>query len=256
METIVLLYALLFGLIIGSFLNVCIYRIPNNISIAWPPSACPKCKSRIKWYDNIPILSYIILGAKCRNCKEKISLEYPLVEATTGLLTVLFVWKFGLTWWTPCVLIAVYSLIALSVIDMKTMTIPDRFSIGLAVFGILTSFLNPAFNGAPFDKFIASLIAAAVGFFGTWGLALLGEFAFKKEAMGGGDIKLMAGIGALSGIFGLVNALIISSFAGIFYFGVLVLLRKPLDNGAIPFGPFLSVGLLVNLLMPGTLFFY
>lgn len=255
-DILLLTYSLLFGLIIGSFLNVCIYRIPAKISIAWPPSACPKCKSKIKWYDNVPVLSYLILRGKCRNCKEKISIQYPIVELFTGLLTVLFVLQFGISIWTPLVLFIIYCLIVLSVIDIKIMIIPDRFSIGLTLFGIMVCFFNPAFTGVPFDKFLSSLGGAAIGFFGLWALAVLGQVVFKKEAMGGGDIKLMAAIGALSGGFGVLNALVVSSFAGILYFGVLVLLRRPVENGAIPFGPFLSAGLLFNLFFPGGMLFY
>ena len=253
---ILFFYALLFGLVIGSFLNVCIYRIPNNMSIVFPPSSCPKCKSKIKWYDNIPVLSFIILRAKCRNCGQKISFEYPAIELLTGLLTVLFVWRFGISWWTPAVLTVVYCLITLSVIDMHTMIIPDRFSIGLTVFALAFSFLNPAFSGTPWDKFISALIGGSIGFFGLWALAIFGQFVFKKESMGGGDIKLMAAIGALAGWMGVINTLVVSSFAGIAYFGVLMLLKKDLGDRTIPFGPFLSVGLLVNLLMPGQMLFY
>ena len=180
---ILLSYALVFGLVIGSFLNVCVYRIPNKMSIAFPPSACPKCKSRIKWYDNIPVLSFIILRGKCRNCKQPISYEYPVIESLTGLLTLLFVWKFGLAWWTAAVLLSVYCLIILSMIDLHTMTIPDRFSIGLSVFALLVSFINPAFEGTLGARFVSSLIGAAIGFFGMWGFALFGQFVFKKESM-------------------------------------------------------------------------
>lgn len=246
----ILCVAFVFGLVIGSFLNVCVYRIPAKMSIVWPPSSCPKCQSRIKWYDNIPILSYLILGGKCRSCKEKISLEYPIVEFLTACLTLLFVWKIGLTLWLPFALIVLYSLIVLSVIDIKLMIIPDRFSLGLIVFGLACAFANPAFSGGVGDRIISSLIGGAVGFFGLWLTAIIGQLIFKKEAMGGGDIKLMGAIGALSGWIGVINALIVSSFAGIFYFGVLMLLKKPAENNAIPFGPFLSVGLIVNLLLP------
>jgi leader peptidase (prepilin peptidase)/N-methyltransferase len=136
---------------------------------------------------------------------------------------------------------------------MQHMIIPDRFSLGLIVFGLAVSFLNPAFFGEPFDKFLSSLWGGCAGFFGMWAVALIGLLIFKREAMGGGDIKLMGAIGALSGWAGVINTLIISSFTGILYFGILILLRKPLDNGTtIPYGPFLAVGLLVNLYYPAT----
>jgi len=170
-------------------------------------------------------------------------------------MTALFIFKFGLTLWAAFALFAVYCLIILSVIDMRFMIIPDRFSLGLIVFGLAVSFANPAFSGGGWERFLSALIGGGAGFFGMWGVALIGTFLFRKEAMGGGDIKLMGAIGALSGVLGVVNALVISSFAGIFYFGILVLLRRPLANGTIPFGPFLSVGLLFNLYFPAMVFF-
>lgn len=255
MTAAILIISFIFGLMIGSFLNVCIYRIPKDMSLVWPGSACPKCGAKIKWYDNVPVFSWLFLRAKCRACKAGISAQYPAVELFTGLITVLFVYKFGLTLWAGFALAAVYCLIALSVIDMQIMIIPDRFSIGLIVFGLAVSFSNPAFSGGVWQRLLSSFIGAVVGFFGLWGIALIGTLLFRKEAMGGGDIKLMGAIGALSGVMGVVNALIISSFAGLFYFGVLILLRRPADNGTIPFGPFLSVGLLFNLYFPVMNFF-
>ncbi|MDR1124390.1 MAG: prepilin peptidase [Elusimicrobiota bacterium] len=251
----ILAYSFVFGLIAGSFLNVCIYRIPKKLSIVWPGSSCTQCGTKIKWYDNIPLLSWLLLRGKCRGCGAKISFQYPAVELFTAVITVLFVHKYGLGLWAPCALFAVYCLIILSVIDMRLMIIPDRFSIGLIVYGLAVCFINPAFEGAAVARFLSSFGGACAGFFGMWAVALIGTFVFKKEAMGGGDVKLMGAIGALSGVIGVVNALIISSFAGIFYFGILVLLGKPLDNGtSIPFGPFLSVGLLFNLYFPAVIF--
>lgn len=251
METIfIAVLFFIFGAIIGSFLNVCIYRIPANISIVWPASHCPKCNKPIKWYDNIPIISYLILRAKCRNCKAKISFQYPAVEFFTAFFTTLFFFAFGLTSWTFCALICLYALIVLSVIDLKTYTIPDTFSLGLIVFGLAVSFINPAFSGSLGAKFLASLIAALVGFFGSWGLAILCSAMIKKEALGGGDIKLMGGIGALCGCIGMANVLMLASILGLICFIILGLLKKTPKDGAIPFGPFLSAGLLIVLLYP------
>ncbi len=147
MDTLILVFAAVFGLLFGSFLNVCIYRIPREKSIVWPPSSCPGCNARIKWYDNIPVLSYVWLLGKCRNCKQPISLQYPTVELLTGLLTFLFVWRLGISVWTFVVLAAVYALIILSVIDLEIMIIPDRFSLGLIGLGILFAWSNPNFAG-------------------------------------------------------------------------------------------------------------
>lgn len=249
-DIFILVLSFILGMVIGSFLNVCIYRIPAKISIVWPASHCFNCNTKIKWYDNIPVLSFLVLGGKCRNCKSKISFQYPLVEFITGCLTVLFVWKTGINLWLPFALVTLFSTIVLSVIDIKTMEIPNRFSLGLIIVGLAGSFFNPAFDGTLWERFLSSLIGGAVGFFGLWLTAVIGSAIFKKEAMGGGDIKLMGAIGALTGWIGVVNSLIIASFTGIIYFGILMLLKKKIENNAIPFGPFLSAGLLVCMLMP------
>ena len=166
MEGLILFFSALFGLIIGSFLNVCIYRIPQNKSIVWPPSFCPKCGAHIKFYDNIPVISYILLWGKCRRCKAPISCQYPLVEALTGLLTVLFVWRWGLSGWTAVLLTAVYCLIILSAIGLALMIIPDRFSLGLIVLGLGFCWLNPNFYGRGWGRFFASFSGGGLGFFG------------------------------------------------------------------------------------------
>ena len=232
LQIFTLVFAGLFGLIFGSFFNVCIYRIPRDKSIVWPGSFCPKCNTPIRWYDNIPVFSYLFLRGKCRKCKEPISLQYPLVELLTGVLTV--------------VLAAVYALIILSVIDLELMIIPDRFSLGLIVLGLAFAWCNPNFSGVWWQKEIASLIGAAAGFLGVLALALIGTWAFKKEAMGGGDVKLMGSIGALLGWEGVITTVIMGSFFGLLY-ALYVMIRHGKKGGdAIPFGPFLSLGALVN----------
>ncbi|MBR3899724.1 MAG: prepilin peptidase [Elusimicrobiaceae bacterium] len=247
METLILVFATIFGLIIGSFLNVCIYRIPRNKSIVWPPSGCPKCGKHIAFYDNIPLLSYLILWGKCRHCKAPISCQYPIVEFITGALTLLFVWHWGLTPWTAVLLTAVYCLIILSVIDLELMIIPDRFSLGLIVLGLATFALNPNFAGTLLDRFLQSLLGAGVGFFGTLAVALLGYVMFKKEAMGGGDVKLMGGIGAFVGWEGVITTIIFASALGLVYSVFLMIFKGKGKGDAIPFGPFLSAGALINM---------
>lgn len=247
METMVLCFAALFGLVIGSFLNVCIYRIPQNKSIVWPASFCPKCGKPIKFYDNIPVLSYILLWGKCRQCKAPISCQYPVVELLTAGLTVLFVWHGGLAWWTAVQLVTVYCLITLSVIDLEKMIIPDRFSLGLIVLGLAVSWLNPNFAGSGWSRFLESLLGAGVGFLGTLGVALLGFVMFKKEAMGGGDVKLMGGIGALVGWQGVITTVVFASALGLIYSVFLMIFKGKGKGDAIPFGPFLSAGALINL---------
>lgn len=256
METFILVMAGLFGLIFGSFLNVCIYRIPRNKSIVWPPSGCPKCNAPIKWYDNIPVLSFLFLRGKCRTCKNPISWQYPIVELGTALLTVLCAARFGLTPWMFVVLAAVYALIALSVIDMELMIIPDRFSLGLIVWGLLFAWLNPNFEGLWWQKELSSLLGAGVGLFGVLAIALIGTWIFKKDAMGGGDVKLMGGVGALIGWQGVITTLVMASFFGLIYAVFLMIFKGKKGGDAIPFGPFLSLGALINLfylITPGML---
>ena len=247
METLILTFAGIFGLIFGSFLNVCIYRIPRDKSIVWPPSGCPKCNAPIKWYDNIPLLSFIFLRGKCRNCKNPISWQYPIVEFVTGLLTVFCVWRFGLTPWTFVVIAAIYALIALSVIDLELMIIPDRFSLGLIGLGLVTAWLNPNFSGVWWQKELASLLGAGVGLFGVLAIALIGTWIFKKDAMGGGDVKLMGGVGALIGWQGVLTTIVMASFFGLIYALFLMIFKGKKGGDAIPFGPFLSLGALINL---------
>ena len=174
-------------------------------------------------------------------------MQYPLVEALTGILTVLFVWRWGITPWTAVLLITVYCLIILSVIDIQLMIIPDRFSIGLIVFGLAVSFLNPNFEGTAWQHFLQSLLGAGVGFFGTLAMALLGYALFRKEAMGGGDVKLMGGIGALLGWQGVITTIVFASVFGLIYSLYLMIFKGKKRGDAIPFGPFLSMGALINL---------
>ena len=247
MTTLTLVFAFLFGLIFGSFLNVCIYRIPREKSVAWPPSACPHCNAPIAWYDNIPLLSFLILRGKCRKCKGPISWQYPLVELITALLITLVIWRFGLSVWGVAVAVAVCALICLSVIDLEFMIIPDRFSLGLIVWGILFAWANPNFSGVWWQKELYAVWGAAVGLLGVLAIALIGTWLFKKEAMGGGDVKLMSGVGALLGWQGVITTIVLGSFLGLAYAIFLMFLKGKKRDDAIPFGPFLSLGALINL---------
>jgi leader peptidase (prepilin peptidase)/N-methyltransferase len=227
----------IFGLVMGSFLNVCIYRIPLEKSIVFPPSSCTVCNSKIKWYDNIPILSYILLGGKCRNCKHKISPIYPTIEAISGILTLLIYLEYGLSLQSAAYLIFTYALIVGSFIDLKYYIIPDRISLGLIVAGLLFSYFLPI--GLKW-----SFIGAASGFIILYLVAIFGKLAFKKDAMGGGDIKLLSGIGAFLGIKGVLFTLFFSSFLGSFVGIALILLGKKELSSKIPFGPYLSLAAL------------
>ena len=223
-----------FGLVIGSFLNVCIYRIPIGKSIVYPPSSCPSCNARIKWYDNIPVLSYIALSGKCRNCGSKISPIYPAVELLTGILTLLIFLKYGFSLRTCAFLIFSYALVAGSFIDIKHYIIPDSISLGLIAVGIAFSYFLPI-------GIKNSFIGAAGGFLLLYLVALLGQIIFKKEAMGGGDIKLLGGIGAFIGIKGVLFTLFFASFLGSIVGILLILIGKKDLTSRLPFGPYLSL---------------
>ncbi|WP_022670525.1 prepilin peptidase [Hippea alviniae] len=233
------LVVFLFGLVIGSFLNVCIYRIPLGKSIVFPPSSCPVCDRRIKWYDNIPVISYILLGGRCRYCKSRISLVYPAVELLTAVITVGVYKKFGLDINTLFYLLFCYMLIVGSFVDFKHYIIPDRISLGLMVLGLVFGYFA--------HRFLFSLYGLVFGFALLYFVAVLGKLLFKKEAMGGGDIKLLGGIGAFVGIKGVLFVLFFSSLIGSLVGIALIIAKKTEMSGRIPFGPYLSFAALIYL---------
>ncbi len=240
-----------FGLVFGSFLNVCIYRLPREKSIVWPASFCPNCSTPIKPYDNIPIIGFLLLGGKCRACKAPISWRYPVIEGIAGALTVLYTLRhYEHLAWLPVVLAAVYALLVLAVIDIDFMIIPDELSLGLLGLGLAASWLNPAFSGSGWRHLLSSAVGAGVGFFLVWGMAVAGEWVFKKEAMGGGDVKLMAGIGALLGWQGAICTLLLGSLFGSVYGIALMISKRAGRSQPIPFGPFLALGAAINLYIP------
>ena len=228
-----------FGLIMGSFLNVCIYRIPRNKSIVYPPSSCPACGSKIKWYDNIPILSYIILKGKCRVCNSKISPVYPIVELLAAFYSLLVYLRFGLTIDTVFYLIFGYMLIVASFIDLFHLIIPDRISLGLTVSGLVFGFIN--------HDILHSVFGFVFGFVLLYIIAVLGKAIFKKEAMGGGDIKLLGAIGTFVGVKGVLFTLFVASFLGSAVGISLIALGEVKLSQRIPFGPYLSVSAAIYL---------
>ncbi len=230
----------IFGLIVGSFLNVCIYRIPLGKSIVYPPSSCPSCGVRIKWYDNIPVLSYILLKGRCRNCMERISILYPAVELLSGILSAAIYLKYSLTLQTAAYLLLTYALIVASFIDLKHYIIPDTISIGLIVVGIGISHFVPI-------GLKASIAGAVFGFVLLYIVATLGKKAFKKEAMGGGDIKLLSGIGAFIGIKGVLFTLFVASLLGSVVGIVLIAMGRSYLGARLPFGPYLSAAAITYL---------
>ena len=236
----------IFGSMIGSFLNVCIYRMPKNESIVFPASHCPNCKKNIFWYDNIPILSYLILAGKCRSCKSKISFRYPLVEALTALLlTVLFI-AFRISPKFFAYSIMSCGLIVATFIDFEIQEIPDEISLGGLVVGLLLALLFPSILGeaSRVHGLLNSLIGAVVGGGAIYSLGVFGKFAFKKEAMGGGDVKLMAMIGSIIGWKLVLLTFFIAPFLGVVP-GIISKFKSGAET--IPYGPFLSLAAIISI---------
>ena len=232
----------LLGAIVGSFLNVCIYRIPAGESIVRPRSRCGSCGSSIKWYQNVPIFSFLALRGRCAACGARISWRYPLVEALTGGLFALLVFRFGPQPFVPVLMLLVAILVAITFIDLDHQIIPDVISLPGIAIGFLGSFLLPWVSWS--DSLLGLLLGG-----GSLYLVAAGYSLFTgKEGMGGGDIKLLAMIGAFLGWKAVLPIVFFSSVFGTLV-GVPVMLVKRADGKlAIPFGPFLSAGAIVYLL--------
>jgi leader peptidase (prepilin peptidase)/N-methyltransferase len=229
-------FILVLGAVVGSFLNVLIHRLPEEKSIILPASHCPKCRHAIRLYDNIPLVSYLFLRGRCRDCGEAISIRYPLVELLTAIMSLLIFWKFGLSLQYLCAFLFVCSLIAITFIDLDHQIIPDVISLpGIPIFFLAAVFVM---NLRFFDAFLGFLIGGGI----LYSIAFVYELITKREGMGGGDIKLLAMIGSFLGWQSLLFVLLISSFAGAFV-GITIMIVKGQDmKYAVPFGPFLSLG--------------
>jgi len=241
METLTLAFVFTFGAIIGSFLNVCIARLPDGRSVVSPPSHCPKCQTYLSWYENIPILSYLVLGGRCRTCKIRISPIYPAVEVLTGALAVALFLRLG-----PTLAFAGYfafaaALVVITFIDLDHQIIPDVISLPGIVVGLAFSLVSPLVT--PFDAILGVLAGGGVLLSVAW----LYKTFRGQEGMGGGDIKLLAMIGAFLGWQSIFVTLFVGSVIGS-VIGVVVMLYEGADTKlAIPFGPFLAGGALVYL---------
>ncbi len=227
----------IFGACIGSFLNVCIFRIPQKKSIAFPGSFCPICKENIPFYCNIPVLSYLFLHGRCKHCKNPISIRYPLVETLTGIFPVFLFLKFGLTpplfFWFGFICV----LIVISLIDFDHQIIPDIISLpGIVIFSSSAVFI-------PEMSFSSVLMGIFTGGGILYAIALLYFKLRKTEGMGGGDIKLLAMIGAATGIEGVMFTIFTASLLGTFA-GICIILATKENHHQlkIPFGPYLSAG--------------
>lgn len=251
------IFVFIFGLEIGSFANVCIFRWPRNQSILYPVrSQCPWCKRQIHWFDNIPVLSFIFLEGKCRNCKGRISWRYPIIELLTGLLGV-FTFKTLLLHpnaihpvYFFCSFGFVFFLIVTTLTDVEWKIIPDMASYSLIVIGILKIPFDPFFNsGNLWASFLDSLLGLTFGGGVLLALSYIGLILFKKESVGGGDIKLLAGIGAFIGFKGAVFVILIASIIGGVFSLLGLIFRFLRQKQYIPFGPFLNIAALIIFLM-------
>jgi leader peptidase (prepilin peptidase)/N-methyltransferase len=237
---IILIFVL--GLIVGSFSNVCIYRIPRNESVIYPASHCPKCLTKIKPVDNIPLLSYILLKGRCRNCESKISIQYPVVEFLTGLIYLIIYLIYGLSIQSLVYIILSSALIIIAFIDLQEQIIPDIISLPGIVVGLILSFI------VPYMSFINSALGALVGGGIILIIAWVGSIIFKKEAMGGGDVKLAAMIGAFLGWRYTIISLFLGFFLGALTGIILIIAKIKKREDAIPFGPFIVLGSIITLL--------
>ena len=259
---LVVLLALILGLLVGSFLNVVIYRVPEGLNRNWklqakqmldlpleqgegerfnilmPPSHCPSCKAAIKPWQNIPILSYVLLKGQCKHCHAAISMRYPLVELLTGLVFAVCAWKFGATWTALAAMVFSAYLIAMIFIDADTQLLPDQLTLPLMWGGIvfhLAAYLLQADWGI--TTLVDSLLGAIVGYMSLWSIYQLFKLVTGKEGMGYGDFKLLAALGAWLGISVLPIIIIMSAVVGLIF----ALIMKVAKNQPMPFGPYLAI---------------
>ena len=257
--------AFVFGSCIGSFLNVCIYRIPRSLSVNNPRrSFCPNCRTTIAWYDNIPLLSFVLLAGRCRHCRHPIGVRYFVVETLVAVLFTL-VWiqycppggrhllglsPIGHGAIVPVFWLAVAGLVLGTFVDFDFLIIPDRVTLGGIVAGLLISPFVPALHHAVtwYGSLLASLLGAVVGWGLLWGIALLGRAIFRRDAMGFGDVKLLGAIGAFLGWRAVLFVVMISSFFGSVVGILLVLAGTKKLKSRIPYGPYLALAALIWIL--------
>ncbi|MDP1932692.1 MAG: A24 family peptidase [Gammaproteobacteria bacterium] len=275
-----LIFAAIIGLLVGSFLNVVIYRVPAMLQREWrqqcceyleldekkfskddptakhkvfnlvkPDSHCPQCNAPVRAWQNIPVFSYLFLGGKCAKCSKPISIRYPIIEAVTGLLSVLVVWQFGAMWLTLALLVLTWSLIALTMIDFDHQLLPDNITMPLLWLGLLVNTLLPESDVGATD----AVIGAVVGYLSLWSLYWAFKLLTGKEGMGYGDFKLLGALGAWMGWQSLLLIVILSSLVGAVVGISLLVFRGRDRNIPIPFGPYLAGAGFIALLWGDTL---
>ena len=249
------IFIFVLGAAIGSFLNVCIYRIPlPDVSIHSPRrSFCPECNELINFYDNIPVLSYLLLRGRCRSCKAKISVVYPLVELATAVLFLVMFYHFGLTLELLLALTFIAVLLPISVIDVRHYIIPNVLIVTGVILGLVIV-CAIAYQRADVWYLLTRLIGAVAGWLVLWLIAVIGSAVLRKKAMGGGDIKLMALIGLFLGAWPeLAMVIAFSAFSGAIVGTVLIASGVKSRQSPIPYGPFLAGAALLVLLCGDSL---
>lgn len=245
METVLIVLSFILGIVIGSFLNVCIYRLPRHESISDGYSSCPGCGTRLTVVDLVPVFSYLFLRGKCRHCKAHISCQYPIVEMLTGVLFVLLYVKFGLSIQLPFYAALISLLITITWIDFKHMIIPN----GIVIVGLVIGAIQLAVTF--FTDALGHWSEYVIGFFaGGLPLFLVACFCtyiLKKDALGGGDIKLMAFAGLITGWRLMIPSYFIGIMAGAIVGVIALSTRKKQRGDEIPFGPFLSIGIIISI---------
>tara|TARA_B100000989_G_C19492934_1_gene450658 strand:+ start:701 stop:1465 length:765 start_codon:yes stop_codon:yes gene_type:complete len=232
------------GSCLGSFANVCIYRLPKDKQIISGRSFCPKCKKKIKWYDNLPLISYIFLNAKCRNCDKSISARYFIVELITGISFSLIFLSFKSIYTIIFLSFLILILIVIFFIDLENFIIPDSLNFTVMGLAFVKNFM-PSFNTNLTHDIDQSLIGGIIGYFSIWLIIFLYKSVKKIDGMGLGDAKLMAGIGLLFGWQSIPLVLFISSILGLFFVAPSLLKKQKTLRSEIPFGPFIIIASLI-----------
>lgn len=239
---LVVALAFIVGAAVGSFLNVCIVRLPVEESVVRPASRCPRCREPIAWYDNLPLLSWLVLRGRCRRCGQPISWQYPLVELIVAAIWAVSAWWWGLTVTALSGALFATILLGIAVTDARHYLIPDEYTYGGLAIGLALSLFGEL---GPYRGLLNAVIGAAVGFALLFVVGVLGRWMFKEDAMGGGDVKMMAMVGAFVGWKGVLLTIFLGALAGSIIFVPLTLRKKRL----VPFGVFLAVGALVTFLV-------
>jgi len=264
---VVQIFSFILGAVLGSFLNVCIYRLPREESIAFPPSHCTSCNNPIKFYDNIPILSYLILDGKCRNCSMRISPTYPIIELISAVLTLLAVRQFGISMDTLFYIVLIYSLIIITFIDLEHLIIPNVITfpgigVGIIFNLIITNwgYASDLLDTPDLKNFLrlisevpimSSILGVLIGGGLLYFIGFLYEVIRKREGMGMGDVKLLAMLGAFLGWQGVIFIVFLSSIIGTVIGLSIILYQRGNLKYAIPFGPFLSIAAIIYIFTGG-----